>query len=74
MPGRLVVACPLDQILKSSVANTGVEDIFYFVLFLFVDDNRGRGRLNLARQRIRGHRFQERDVKYRMDLHRVRKP
>jgi hypothetical protein len=52
LPGWLIVACPLDQVLEVASAYAAIQ-YFVDVVFLFVINyDRGRWRLNLSRYGI----------------------
>lgn len=70
LPGRVVPACPTDEVLKLPKTSTGIEDLFDLEFLLVVDYNGRWRRLNLSLERVRGDRFQKRNMKDRVDFHR----
>ena len=72
MPGCMVVAYPLDEVLESPVVGAAVEDSLNLVLLLPIDDHRGGWRLDLARKGVGGGVFEERDVEDRVEADGVR--
>ena len=66
---RVIVAHPIDQILKFAVKISGIHNLVHFKLRMIIHLGRKRGGHDAIRERVRHVRFQEADMEHRMDVH-----
>ena len=65
----LIVAHPIDQVLKFAVKISGIEDFLDLKFRKAIHLDWERGGHDAIRERVRHMRFQEADMEHRMDVH-----